>query len=267
MILTAVLVLFAIPWQVPDSQSLAVSFQVKRGSKAKIWESKSVSPRFGSDSPVAQIATAETADQVKSQLARFMEAAREFESENRTPVAILNHETGPIVSIAMRDFVSLYLSTYEYTGGAHPNRHYIGMTWGMVDGKARRLRFADLLKEGEDASAVASKVVVPKLISVGASWFKSGEKIALETAQADNFVVTKAGITWLFSPYDAGPYVEGEFFIKVPWSELKGHLRDRRPEQILIGSDVPRSPIVGAGGARLAAIETSEPPNVAVRQP
>ncbi|HXH61380.1 MAG TPA: DUF3298 domain-containing protein [Fimbriimonadaceae bacterium] len=226
MLLCAATLAFASLAQIPNSPDIKVTFALKHSSKKDVYDAKTVYPQFSGDSAVAKLATKEVAAPLDSQLEFFMVAVDDYETADRPKVGALYFEAGAKISIAKTDFVSLYTTVFDFAGGAHPNTVYQGMTWGIVDGKARRLKFADLLKKGEDPVAVASAVVVPKLVKAAATWFKEGDKTKLDPKMVENFVVTKAGVTWIFSPYDAGPYVDGEFFIKVPWSELKGHLKE-----------------------------------------
>jgi hypothetical protein len=111
--------------------------------------------------------------------------------------------------------------TFAYTGGAHPNRWYECRTFGLRNGRAARLKLQDFLPAGADPMEVANRLVIPRLKAMKASWFVEGTRTSLEPEEVENFVVTPAGITWIFDPYAAGPYVEGEFFVKVPWSEIR----------------------------------------------
>ncbi len=211
--------------QVPDSPKIPVGFDVKHSVKEDVYDARTVYPRFRSRSAVANLANTESRSFLKNIYDTFMDGIKELEESGVEQYTMYDTSSGPVVSIAQRDFISLYVGTADYMGGAHPNRSYHGMTWGMVDGKAKRMKFADFLKDGADPVAVASKAVVPKLIEAEATWFEDGEITMLDEKMTENFVVTPAGITWLFSPYEAGPYTDGEFFIKVPWAELKDYLR------------------------------------------
>jgi hypothetical protein len=129
------------------------------------------------------------------------------------------------VGMASDRFVSVMAYCENYTGGAHGNRDYKGLNFALRNGKPRRVGLADVMLVRTTPEALATQIVLPRLKAMGASMAVEGVLESLSREQADNFVVTPAGITWLFSPYEVASYAEGEFLVKVPWSELKGKVR------------------------------------------
>lgn len=229
--MTAFLCLTACFAQLPNSPAVSVEFKVEQRAVSKRIRTKLVTPVFKGNSLVAGIANREVSHMMRSGLPGFLEMAREAEEVMDIPNLDLFYEARAIVSVATKDFISLYVQLFDYSGGAHPNTSYTGATWGLVDGEARRMKFADYLPEGADPVDIASKLVVPKLVEMGASWFVSGgvgeRRTFLTPEEANNFVVTPRGITWIFSPYEAGPYSDGAFFVKVSWQEIR-HELDRK---------------------------------------
>lgn len=220
MLMSLLVLASAAPLQMLQSPDVKVKFSVEQQVGPARARVKLVTPVFLSHSPVAEMANREVQELVRYAFSDFLEASRAYTQLPDVPNVELFHEAVPVVSIAKEDVISLYVKTFEFAGGAHPNRFYHAATWGLKKGKARRLVFADLIETAEDATQVANRVVVPRLIAMGAQWFVDGDRDGLTPEEVDNFVITPAGITWLFSPYQAGPYVQGEFFVKVPWSEI-----------------------------------------------
>ena len=70
-----------------------------------------------------------------------------------------------------------------------------------------------------------SQLLIPKLQAMEASSVGPGGIEELTDVQCDNYVMTPYGMTWMFSPYEVASYAEGEFFVKVPWSELRPIMR------------------------------------------
>lgn len=229
--MAAVLCLTACFVQLSTSPRIDVEFQVEHRAVSEHIRTKLVTPVFKSRSPVAGIANSNVRQMIRSGLPDFLDAAKKGEEIIDIPNLDLFYEAKATVSVATRDLISLYVVTIEYAGGAHPNTSYVGATWGLVAGQPRRMKFADFLPAGADPVRIASKLVVPKLVEMGASWFASeaaGERRTSLTAdEANNFVVTPQGITWLFSPYAAGPYAEGAFFVKASWQEIRSAVAGR----------------------------------------
>jgi hypothetical protein len=162
------------------------------------------------------------------EVAKVAEARRsEFRSQyarGQRPDRPGMFEWKAVVSVATDPVISLYGHCETYTGGAHGNRDFVGLSFAVVDGKPKRLRLADLMEKGADPVAAATELVIPRLKKMGADSVVNGGVSALTPGQADNFVITPSGLTWLFSPYEMGPYSQGPFFVKVPWSEMQGKI-------------------------------------------
>jgi hypothetical protein len=94
----------------------------------------------------------------------------------------------------------------------------------MVKGAPKQLSLEDLFREGVDARKVMWDHVAPQLIADEAMWVTDGEVDGFTDRTADMFVLTPTSISYLFSPYEMGPYVQGEFFAKVKYSALAEHL-------------------------------------------
>lgn len=175
-------------------------------------------PQFKGNA-VAKFASAELRKAALSRIAGFKKDA---EADNEKPERAWEVTWNGKVSAANDGFISVLASCDWYTGGAHPNRDYQGLNFAMKGGKAKRIGLADIMLVRMTPDALASQIVLPKLKAMGASGVVDAEVTSLTRQQADNFVITKSGLTWLFSPYEVASYAEGEFFVKVSWAELKG---------------------------------------------
>jgi hypothetical protein len=120
--------------------------------------------------------------------------------------------------------ISLGVTTYENTGGAHPNGMLEGLTWDKAAGavvSTEQLFRADADMAGADR-ALCDALLAAKRERTGDDQI-SGELSAcppLRTVTATlvpSTVAGKAGgVTALFSPYQVGPYAEGAYEIVVP---------------------------------------------------
>lgn len=201
--------------------------------KTKWSEATITSPKFSGAGQLGTLA----AKSIKSASQKDMEVfLKDFQPDEK-PTMNYAFEAKSTVSIANPRLISTYTSLYEFTGGAHPNHNYRALNFAMVGGKARAIKFSDLMRTKMAPKAVVSGVVIPRLKQMGASMAVNEEMTEVPAEIVDRFVVTPAGLTWIFAPYEAGAYAEGDFFVKVPWSDLTPHLDRNGPLKGLIKED------------------------------
>jgi hypothetical protein len=210
------------------TQTPAVKVTSEHVTKKGSWyEAETTTPKYVGAGKLGTFAAKVLRDAAKKDLAQFILEAKPEPGDH--PANPYGYEWNTIPSISKSTLISTYTELYSYAGGAHPNHGYITHTFGMIDGKPKQLRFGDLMRTRMLPKKVVSDLVIPRLDAMGASNVVSGEITEVPDANVDNFVITPAGITWIFSPYDVGAYVEGDFFVKVPWSELMTHLNPNGP--------------------------------------
>ncbi len=123
------------------------------------------------------------------------------------------------VAGASGPYLSLLSTTDDYTGGAHPNS-FTGSYLLAVDGdEVTVLGLADLFA-GDGWLAELSALVLDGLAEQGAMWVTQGEVEALAADDLAAFTLDAAGLTFHFSPYQMGPYVQGSFRVTVPYDAL-----------------------------------------------
>jgi hypothetical protein len=143
----------------------------------------------------------------------------------------LRSAIGPYISVLRQD--------YTNTGGAHPNRYTDTILWDRDAGK--RISVRSLFNEAEDggptltalARLVRAALVQEKkrrgapiasdpakLRSVKPWLLKLGPISLAPSTEPDK----SSGLSFHFSPYAVGPYVEGDYVVFVPWTDLKPYL-------------------------------------------
>jgi len=130
---------------------------------------------------------------------------------------------------------SLKRTSFDYSGGAHPNTLTSGILWDKA--LKRQIGLADLLRKGADLTALdqalcsalntAKRARVPD----GASITFGSKPFACPRAASTAFVLTPgttsgkaAGLTFLIGPYQAGPYAEGGYEIAIPTTAFRSLL-------------------------------------------
>lgn len=122
-----------------------------------------------------------------------------------------------------RSVLSLLETRYIYTGGAHPNTDYRSLTFRRVGEHAARVTLPNLFRDGAPYRRVLLSEVTRKLRARRAAWIVDGS-VTLKERDLGVFTLTTRGLEFVFAPYAVGPYVQGAFFVTVPYDGLKNLL-------------------------------------------
>lgn len=195
-----------------------VEFKV---SKAGSYESKVSYLKYSVSHPLASIINpAQLSVVTKSHLA-WVKNAKDAAKELGKPTSPWEQEISVEAARSTPRLVSLIIATYDYSGGAHPNNGVQTMNFGFVAGKPKQLSFSDFFGPGFDGRSHVSKLIIERLKQTeGADWVKEGQVTSLDTKMAERFVVNADGLTWIFNPYEVGPYVSGDFEVKLTLTQL-----------------------------------------------
>jgi hypothetical protein len=141
-----------------------------------------------------------------------------------------------VVSVVSWDLIAVFVESYSDPGDAHGMMTRLPMNFGIVNGKPKKLRLADLLIEGAEPEDVITNKLFPLLQE--AKRKRGWERLWFTPAQQEKFVITPVGLSWTFGDYDVGPYAEGGYIIKVPWSDLP--VLDSLPARLKKGVNAQR---------------------------
>jgi hypothetical protein len=144
---------------------------------------------------------------------------------------------------AASPYVSVFIDSGEYTGGAHPNS--VGDTLLWDNGQYRRADmqtlFRETAKDGPTAAALAKLVrdaVIAEKKKRDIPMDDPASDIWLEPIKPDFSTLGApglapstvsghaSGMTFHFSPYGVGAYVEGSYTLFVPFAALDPYLTD-----------------------------------------
>lgn len=125
---------------------------------------------------------------------------------------------------------SMIRTDFDYSGGAHPNTTAKGVLWDKTGNKF--LSAADLFASDADKAAMSrtlcdavnqAKKSRPGSIALGGpgtTWScPELSKVAVALAAGDQ-PGKASGITFLLDAYAVGPYVEGPYYLTVPFAAL-----------------------------------------------
>jgi hypothetical protein len=153
-------------------------------------------------------------------------------------------------------YVSVLRDDYMNTHGAHPNSSVDTILWDKAEKKRISIRpfFIETADSGPMLKATL-KAIIASLTEEkkkrGAAetatdeWFKGLEpkllKIGSVTLAPSTEAGKSSGLTFHYSPYQVGPYSEGQYVAFVPWERLKSYLS---PEgQRIFGGNRPKGDV------------------------
>lgn len=140
------------------------------------------------------------------------------------PRNIWSFEEDVTVLALSQEVISALKTTYVYTGGAHPNsfrasHNLVRAGNGGWTEVARLCDAAAALGWACDETRVR-ELVIADLTEQGAEWVLSGELTAEQLWLLEVFVLGTDGVTVVFDPYAAGPYVQGPLFVDLSYASL-----------------------------------------------
>lgn len=190
-------------------------------TNAGFFSAKSEVLEFKPSVPMTSLVNSTLMKRAKNAHSSWVKSVKETQKDIDKPAAEWEYESSMKVSWRTPKLVSVLISKYEYSGGAHPNHGVEVANFGIVGGKPKSLTLSDFFSPGFNAKTFVSKAVVAKLKKAkGAEWVQSGQLKQLEPQMLERFTPSATGLTWYFNPYDVGPYAAGDFEVKLNLSEL-----------------------------------------------
>jgi hypothetical protein len=137
-------------------------------------------------------------------------------------------ETGYQVYYNSKNFVSIVLNHYQYTGGAHGNYFALGFNINLSD--AALVSLTDVIQEGkldllayECEEAILEKYQANSLFEAG---LFENEIVILED---QDFYIIPGAVVLQFDPYEIGPYSMGEIVVEIPFEKIRDILIEDLP--------------------------------------
>lgn len=137
-------------------------------------------------------------------------------------------ETGFRVSYNSKDFISIVLDHYQFTGGAHGNYYSVGYNFRTSD--ANLLTLTDIiLSENFDILVdECTQVILEKFDAaslVDAGLFE--DELIIPPDQ--DFYILPGKLILQFDPYEIAPYSTGEISVEIPFSKIQDILKTNLP--------------------------------------
>lgn len=137
-------------------------------------------------------------------------------------------DTGFEVMYNSKSFISIVMSHYQFTGGAHGNFFAIGYNIKTSSGELLKLK--DIIKDGsynilsyECEQIILEKYEAGSLLEAGL--FEDEINITKD----QDFYVTPGYLVLQFDPYEIGPYAMGEITAEIPFERITDILKPNLP--------------------------------------
>ncbi|MBS6397294.1 MAG: DUF3298 domain-containing protein [Clostridiales bacterium] len=156
--------------------------------------------------------------------------------------------------------VSLIVYDSAYTGGAHGDYVYTGVTFDVRSGE--KLELTDILEDAGGFRTEATDAIIRYLREhYSDGLFPEYEDTVRSMWENNpNWYLDAAGITFIFNPYEVGPYAMGAVFVTLPYGDMAPYLQEayRELPQAGIGRIPAGIPADIAGKSLLVNIDSSE---------
>jgi len=140
-------------------------------------------------------------------------------------------ETGFQTGFNSKEFISIVMSHYQFTGGAHGNYFAVGYNIKMKDGRVLTLK--DLIKGDsfdllayECEQAILEKYEANTLIEAG---LFEDEITILDD---HDFYIIPGMLVLQFDPYEIGPWSMGEITAEIPFEKIKDLFKEYIPFKV-----------------------------------
>jgi hypothetical protein len=213
-------------WFSPDNtkqMSFSLNIVAKSiTSKSKIHDITIVYPHFFLDNAALNSDLNATMDEFAShELESFSEEIEEFAEEYGEEWSMYTDYTIEYVSGSL---ISILLSRYEYTGGAHPNSYVSALNYKTTSTGFVNFDLRDLFEKGFNYIDVLSDLCIADLKKQGASFVVEGSVDAI-SEDLFTFSITPKALQFHFAPYIVGCYAEGMYTVSLPYAQIQ-HIVD-----------------------------------------
>jgi hypothetical protein len=137
-------------------------------------------------------------------------------------------ETGFQVEYNSKEFISIALSHYQFTGGAHGNYFALGYNILMKDGSALTLK--DIIKDDSfDLLAFECEQAILEMYEANTLIEAGLFEDEIEILNDQDFYIKPGVLVLQFDPYEIGPWVMGEVTAEIPFEKIKDILKENLP--------------------------------------
>ncbi|MBP3906402.1 MAG: DUF3298 domain-containing protein, partial [Peptostreptococcaceae bacterium] len=133
--------------------------------------------------------------------------------------AVYNYKT----TYNKNNILSIPLTMYEFTGGAHGLTNIKNFNYDLVTGK--ELKLEDLFKANSNYKEFINKHIEEEIVKQPEIYFQGQDGFSSIKDNQD-FYISDEGIVIYFSLYDIAPYSSGIPMFTITWDEIIDYLEN-----------------------------------------
>lgn len=202
-----------------------LNLELQRRAEYASWELVQGRIRSSFTSPYWLDASSPVADFLESagrtRIDDFVREGRRFGADGMLGWGWEMHEYVTLEGAA-RSYLSLLDHAYVYTGGAHPNTFFTSYLLELRPSGVTQLAIQDLFRTESTWLKRLTPLILADLARQEAAWVTQGDVTELTHNDLSAFTLSADGLTFYFSPYAMGPYVQGSFEVTLPYEALLG---------------------------------------------
>lgn len=177
-------------------------------------------------------------DNVNDAIDRFIKSSETDAKERDNTFMGYFFESYADTNFVGNEVISMLISNFSFTGGAHPNTYTTFLNFERSSGK-----LIDMNAIIQDTNAM--KVVVKKAFDenekkeMGADYDEKSYFFDGGFALPQNYSITGKGLLCLYNPYEAAAYARGPISFTIPWKDLHGIITKYVPlDDVKLGDDL-----------------------------
>lgn len=200
-----------------------VTFNTLRDVKQDYYDINLSWPTLTPETSINKLANKKMRYSVLKNLSEFKKASQEF---GEKPTSPWEHQVASTISYLSPTLISVIVDTYEYSGGAHPNSWSDTINIALINGKPRAITLKDVLNSSLTEQEFLNHFV---LTNVSEQRLKRSEMTvdSLPSETNRKFIISKNGLTFPFDKYSVASYAEGEFLVKLKWTDISGLINSK----------------------------------------
>lgn len=137
-------------------------------------------------------------------------------------------ETDFSVAYNSKNFISIVLNHYQYTGGAHGNFYALGYNFNLINGNLISLE--DVINSDSfDMLGLECEEVILNEYKANSLFDAGLFENEINILPDQDFYITPEALVLQFDPYEIAPYVMGQITAEIPFNRIMDILKTELP--------------------------------------
>lgn len=171
---------------------------------------------------------ADSADRQKQSLETIVQNLfLDFNQQIEGNAVLTNHWTIEVngeQASATQNTITIILSQYAYTGGAHPNSFQTYLNFNKETGQL--IQIEDFVTDKKLLLTVVEQQFREAYDLTAEQDLTAAGLFENQLVLPQNFAMTKEGLLLFYNTYEIGPYAAGPYTVKIPWTRLEDVLKE-----------------------------------------